>query len=247
MERARGHAKRGPAILQASSRNDQLMVLLKWEEHLQAALRDYNGRYQQAVLLYLGALGAALGLSVSGKLSIAELARYPNAPVVVMLFIALSLLVVFHGVTLSSWSMSFAKYMTVVLGPEIRKASGLSAEFPNFDHWDGDIKAHAVRVRSGGYFLWFLLVLSTCLGALTTVHWSVYIASGISAKTLVIVGGSGLVMLLALTLYVSFVELLLLQHYFDPRPQNVRVPAAIATFITTALIAVVAGALVANS
>lgn len=116
---------------------------------------------------------------------------------------ALSLLVVYHGVTLSSWSMSFAKYLTVVLGREIRRLGNVATTFPSFDHWDGDIKAHAVRTRAGGYLLWFFVVLSTCSGSLTVVNWRTYYESGWIAKTFIIVGGAGIALLLMLTLHAA--------------------------------------------
>src|SRR5437773_733348 len=100
------------------------------------------------MLLYLSALGAALGLTVSGRLSISAIRTYPDAPIVVFLFVALNLLVLFHGVTLSSWSMSYAKYNAVFLGPKIAEFAEMRDAPLDFDHWNSDVKGVAVRARS---------------------------------------------------------------------------------------------------
>jgi hypothetical protein len=181
----------------------RLDILMKEAEQRFTEMRDYNIRYQQAMLLYLSALGAALGLTVSGKLSISAIRQFPDAPIVVFLFVALNLLVLFHGVTLSSWSMSYAKYNAVFLGPKIAELAEMRDGPVGFDHWGSDVKGVAVRARGLGYMMWFALVIITCVGSLTLGDIGGYARSGMGQRVLVVAAALGLPALLLLTLHTA--------------------------------------------
>lgn len=216
-----------------------LDILLKEMEQRFTEMRDYNNRYQQAMLLYLSALGAALGLTVSGKLNISAISDFSDAPVLVFLFVALNLLVLFHGVTLSSWSMSYAKYNSVFLAPRIAELAKMSGGPISFDHWGSDVKAVAVRARGIGYLLWFSLVTVTCVGSLSLPRYGVYAASGFGPRVLMIAASLALPGLLLLTLHTAFSEWFVTSYYFDPNPPDVRLKVWIATAATWTILVVV--------
>jgi hypothetical protein len=210
-----------PSEADTTLRLKQLDILLKEMEQRFNEMRDYNNRYQQAMLLYLSALGAALGLTVSGKLNISAIAEFPDAPVVIFLFITLNLLVLFHGVTLSSWSMSYAKYNAVFLAPRIAELAEMAEGPVSFDRWGSDVKRVALRARGIGYLLWFGLVIMTCVGSLTLPRYGAYAAGGIGPRTLMIGAAVALPALLLLTLHTAFSDWFITPHYFNPEPPDV--------------------------
>lgn len=210
-------------------RMKQLDIYLKEVDQRFTEMRDYNNRYQQAMLLYLSALGAALGLTVSGKLSIAAIRQYSDAPVVIYLFIALNLLVLFHGVTLSSWSMSYAKYNAVFLAPRVAELAEVEDGPVSFDHWGSDVKAVAVRARGIGYMMWFALVLVTCVASLSLADIGAYARAGTGQCALTVVAAITLPALLLLTLHTAFSESFMTQHYFERNPPDVRTKVWVVT------------------
>lgn len=224
----------------------QIDILMAELQQRFTEMRDYNGRYQQAMLLYLSAVGAGIGLTASGKLSIAAVRDYQDAPVIVILFIMLNLLVVFHGITLSSWSMSYAKFNSVFLAPRIAELAKMQDIAVMFDRWGGDIKGVALRARGIGYMLWVSLVGMTSLGSLSVVNFRKYAAGGMVPRALLIAAAVGLPTLLVLTAHTAFSEWFITPHFANPNPPDVRRKVWTAALIASALVLLTAAAIVAG-
>jgi len=133
------------------------------KKHRMQEMYECNKRLDKIILFYISAVYAVIGLNISDKINLTSLSSNPDYTLLVFLFIFLNYCILLHGISLSTYSMSLAKFVHTELNKDIYKIlqkqkKQVPKSFMIWDSWPDHLAKLSVQTRNYVSGLWFFLV-----------------------------------------------------------------------------------------
>jgi len=212
-------------------------VLHEEKKHRMHEMYECNKRLDKIILFYISAVYAVIGLNISGKIKLTSLSSDPTYTFLVFLFIFLNYCILLHGISLSTFSMSLAKFIHTELNKDIyeilqKQKKQVPKSFMNWDTRPNHLSELSVKTRDYVSGSWFLLVFGISIYSISLVDINgfiqVFILNNSSLLSIIFIFFIIIILLFFQTfiIYSGLTEVYLIKQYYKEN-EKIEIPKII--------------------